>query len=79
VASRQWNNRQNLVIADGLIFAITERNELILAEASREGYEELSRVKLDIDVGRPQQPTIANGRLYIRGTEAVSCYGIAAD
>jgi outer membrane protein assembly factor BamB len=78
-ASREWNNRQNLVIADGLIFAITQRNELILAEASRDGYRELSRLNLDIDVGRPQQPTIANGRLYIRGIEAVSCYRIAAD
>ncbi|MCH5378219.1 MAG: hypothetical protein JJ992_30045, partial [Planctomycetes bacterium] len=78
-ASREWTSHQNLVVADGLIFALTQGEELVLAEASRDGYNELGRVKLDIELGRPQQPTIANGRLYIRGLEAVSCYRIAAD
>ncbi len=78
-ASREWTNHQNLVIADGLIFALTSGNDLVLAEASREGYRELSRVHVEIELGRPQQPLIANGRLYLRGIEAVSCYQIVAD
>lgn len=77
--SREWTNHQNLVIADGLIFAITSSNKLVLAEASREGYRELGRVHVDIELGRPQQPLIANGRLYLRGIEALSCYQIAAE
>lgn len=75
-ASREWTNQQNLVIADGLIFALTKNNEMVLAEASREGYKELGRVDTKLDLGRPQQPTIANGRLYLRGMESVVCYKI---
>jgi outer membrane protein assembly factor BamB len=74
--SRDWTSDQNLVIADGLILALTKGGELVMAEASREGYRELDRMQIDIDLGRPQQPTIANGRMYIRGNEAVICYQI---
>ena len=75
--SREWTNSQNLVIADGLIFALTKDNDLVLAEASRDGYRERGRVSLGVDLGRPQQPTIANGRMYIRGMQTVVCYQIA--
>lgn len=71
-----WTKDQQLVIADGLLFALTRHGDLVLAEASRERYRELARVHLDLEVGRPQQPTIANGRLYIRGSEAVACYQV---
>ena len=70
----RWTKDQNLVIADGLIFALTKNGDLVLAEASRERYRELGRVRVPIELGRPQQPTIANGRLYIRGEQAVVCY-----
>ena len=75
--SKDWTKDRNLVIADGLVFALTNNDELLLAEASRERYRELGRVPLHIKLGRPQQPTIANGRLYIRGESFVSCYQIA--
>jgi len=75
-ASRQWTNSQNLVVADGLIFATTAQNELVLAEANREKFQELGRVRLNVELGRPQQPTIANGRMYIRGMQSVVCYRI---
>ncbi len=74
--SREWTREQNLVIADNLIFALTKNGELVMAEASRQGYRELGRVELGINLGRPQQPTIANGRLYIRGKRHVVCYQI---
>ncbi len=73
---RDWTKDQNLVVADGLIFAITSGGELVLAEASREGYHELGRVKVPADLDKPQQPTIANGRLYMRGTNTVVCYQV---
>ncbi len=76
-AGREWTNGQNLVIADGLIFALTKNNELVLAEASRDGYKELGRVDTKVDLERPQQPTIANGRLYLRGMDTVVCYQVA--
>lgn len=72
--SRDWTKDQNMVIADGLIFALTKNDELVMAEASRERYHELGRVSLGTKLGRPQQPTLANGRLYIRGDTTVICY-----
>jgi outer membrane protein assembly factor BamB len=74
----EWTKDQNLVVADGLLFALTKNDELVMAEASREGYHELGRVALNAKLGRPQQPTIANGRLYIRGESFVICYQVAA-
>lgn len=73
----EWTKDQNLVVADGLIFALTKNSELVLAEAARERYRELGRVRIPIELGRPQQPTIANGRLYIRGEQAVVCYRVS--
>ena len=72
-----WTKDQNLIIADGLIFALTKNDELVMAEANRTRYRELGRVRLGVELGRPQQPTIANGRMYIRGKESVVCYQIA--
>lgn len=69
-----WSKDQQVVIADGLLFALTKSEALVMAEASREGYRELGRVPLGIELGRPQQPTIANGRMYIRGNTSVICY-----
>ena len=75
--SQDWTKDQNLIVADGLLFALTKNEELVMAEASRKGYQELGRVKLPVELGRPQQPTIANGRMYIRGIKSVVCYQIA--
>jgi len=71
-----WSREQNLVLADGLLFALTRDDELVMAEASRERYRELGRVHLGIKLGRPQQPTIANGRMYLRGGTSVVCYQV---
>jgi outer membrane protein assembly factor BamB len=76
-AGREWTKDQNLIIADGLLYALTKDEQLVMAEASREGYRELDRFQLDIELGRPQQPTIANGHMYIRGMETVVCYQVA--
>jgi len=75
--SKDWTKDQNLVVADGLLFALTKNDELVMAEADRQRYRELGRVPLNIELGRPQQPTIANGRMYIRGVKSVVCYQVA--
>ncbi len=75
-SGRDWNRERNLVIADDLLFAVTRGDDLVMAEASREGYRELGRVHPGIKLGRPQQPTIANGRLYLRGDREAVCYRI---
>lgn len=75
--SADWTKDQNLVVADGLIFALTKNDELVMAEASRERYHELGRMKLDVALGRQQQPTIVGGRMYIRASESVLCFQVA--
>jgi len=74
----EWSKDQQLIIADGLLFALTKNEELVMGEANRKGFLELGRVKLNMELGRPQHPTIANGRMYIRGNKSVACYQIAA-
>jgi outer membrane protein assembly factor BamB len=76
-ASDDWTKDQNLIVADGLLFALTRNEELVMAEATREGYRELARMPIAVELGRPQQPTIANGRMYLRGTQSVVCYQVA--
>jgi hypothetical protein len=74
--SDDWRNDSQLTVADGLIFAVTRKNMLVLLEASREGYNECGRVDPKMTFGLAQQPMIANGRLYLRGEKEIVCYRI---
>ena len=71
---RDWDTKQQLIIADGLIFGLTKAGELVMAEANKAGYKELGRVAHGLEIHHTQQPTLANGRLYIRGLDTVVCY-----
>jgi outer membrane protein assembly factor BamB len=75
-AGLDWTRRGNLTVADGLIFALTKKDELVLAEAGKTAYKELGRVNPGIKLGIPQQPTIFDGRLYLRGNDTVVCYQV---
>ena len=75
-AGGDWGMDQSLIVADGLIFALTKKGDLVLAEANQTGYKELGRVATKIKLGLPQQPTLANGRLYVRGDTTVVCYDV---
>jgi outer membrane protein assembly factor BamB len=74
--STEWRRDRQLTIADGLMFAITVKEELVLLEANKTGYKELGRVNPGIKLGFPQQPMISNGRLYLRGEEVLVCYEV---
>lgn len=74
--SDDWKTDRQLTIADGLIFAITRNDALVLLEASREGYQELGRIAPGIPLGMPQQPMIVGNRLYLRGNTTLICYQI---
>jgi outer membrane protein assembly factor BamB len=76
--SPDWSRTCNLTVADGLIFAVTKGNELVMAEVNKTGYKELGRVNPGIKLGIPQQPTIFNGHLYLRGIDTVVCYQVGA-
>jgi len=71
-----WRRDRQLTIADGLIFAIDVKEELVLLEASRTGYKELGRVNPGVKLGIPHQPMISNGRLFLRGEEVLVCYQV---
>ncbi len=75
-AGDDWGIDQSLIVADGLIFALSKKGDLVLIEANQTGYKELGRVATKIKLGIPQQPTIANGRLYVRGDTSVVCYDL---
>lgn len=72
----EWSRQNNLTVADGLIFALNRKDELVLAEASKTGYKELGRVAPGIKMGIQQQPMIYDGRLYLRGEDTIVCYQI---
>jgi outer membrane protein assembly factor BamB len=72
----EWNREGQLTIADGLIFAITKNEELVLLEAGRAGYKEKGRFDPGLKLGIPQQPMIVNGRLFLRGEDTLACYRI---
>jgi outer membrane protein assembly factor BamB len=78
-AGPDWNRKCNLTVADGLIFALTKKDELVLAEVNKTGYKEFGRVNPGIKLGVQQQPTIFNGHLYLRGNDTVVCYQVQAD
>jgi len=71
-----WKTDRQLTIADGLIFAVTRSDALVLLAASREGYQEWGRVAPGIPLGMPQQPMIVGSRLYLRGNTTLICYQI---
>ncbi|MGD0812149.1 MAG: PQQ-binding-like beta-propeller repeat protein [Verrucomicrobiota bacterium] len=77
-AGPDWSRKCNLTVADGLIFALTKKDELVLAEANKTGYKESGRVNPGIKLGIPQQPTLFNGRLYLRGIDTIVCYQAVA-
>ena len=74
----EWSRNGNMIVADGLIFAITKHDELVLAQASKNGYKELGRVNPGIRLGIQQQPTIFDGRLYLKGNDTIVCYQVAS-
>jgi outer membrane protein assembly factor BamB len=77
-AGPDWSRKSNLTVADGLIFALTKKGELVLAEANKTGYKELGRLNPGIKLAVPQQqPTLFNGRLYLRGDDTAVCYQAA--
>ncbi len=75
--NQEWSRNSNMIVSDGLIFALTKHDELVLAEASKNGYKELGRVNPGIRLGIQQQPTIFDGRLYIKGNDTIVCYQVA--
>ncbi len=64
------------VLIDGKVYAITEKGNVIVFEATPAGYKRLAKNSLGELVYAT--PAVANGRLYIRGGTHLFCIGKAA-
>ena len=79
-----WQDRSvgkgSLVVADGMLYLLSERHQVGLAEVTPKGYRERGRFKIKSH-GRPSwaHPVVAGGRLYIRDQESLAVYDIRAE
>ena len=78
-----WKDRSvgkgQIAYAEGKLYILSEDGVVGLAEATPEGYREISRFEIEHgDLHTWTQPVIANGKLYLRDQDTVSCYDIRA-
>lgn len=69
--------KSNMTFADGKFFASTMKGELVLINASAEGFDEVSRASI-LEAATRQAPVIANGKLYLRDDNEVVCLNVKA-
>lgn len=70
----------SLCYADGDLYCLSERNQFALATANSEEYIEKGRFNLPRS-GRPTwaHPVVANGQLYVRDQNSLTCYDVRAE
>jgi outer membrane protein assembly factor BamB len=75
-------NGSNICYADGLFYLHGQNGDLALAEATPEGYREISLFTPTGQADRGPRgramtaPIVANGKLYVRDGSVLSCYAI---
>jgi outer membrane protein assembly factor BamB len=78
-----WSDRSvgkgSLTCADGMLYCLSERNNLALVEATPEGYKEHGRFTIPKS-GRPSwaHPVVVDGKLFIRDQDKLTCYDVKA-
>jgi outer membrane protein assembly factor BamB len=78
-----WKDRSvgkgSLTAAGGMLYLLSERHEVALAEATPEEYRERGRFKIPSH-GRPSwaHPVVAGGVFYIRDQESLTAYDVRA-
>ncbi len=76
-----WQDRSvgkgSLCYADGMLYLLSERHEVALAEATPEEYREHGRFKIESH-GRPSwaHPVVAGGVFYIRNQHSLTAYDV---
>jgi len=66
--------KANLIAADGKLFIITFKGELVVVTATAKGYHELGRIK--VLIGTRQAPALADGLLYLRDNREFVCLDV---
>jgi outer membrane protein assembly factor BamB len=76
-----WEHRSvgkgSLVVADGMLYLLSEGQQVALAEANPKGYREHGKFKIE-GHGKPSwaHPVVAGGVLYIRDQESLTAYDV---
>jgi outer membrane protein assembly factor BamB len=80
-----WNSGQDrfghgpYLIADGVILALSNEGELVMAEASTAAYRPLARYQVFVDGQDAWGPmALAGGRLIVRDMTRMTCLNLAA-
>lgn len=76
VWAKRLLGKGSLILADGLLIALGDRGQLVLAEATPAGYEERGRMQV-FDDKTWTSPTLAGGKLFLRGQKELVCIGVA--
>lgn len=76
-----WRDRSvrkgSLTYADGHLYCYGEKNEVALVEATPKGYVEKGRFKVAKgDFPTWAHPVVANGKLYLRDMNKLTCYSV---
>ncbi len=76
-----WRSREagarGAILVDGRLVLMNAKGDLVIAKASKDGYEELSRTSLlGEDTFTP--PTFAHGRIFVRGIKSYACARVTA-
>ncbi|HZZ72080.1 MAG TPA: PQQ-binding-like beta-propeller repeat protein [Pirellulales bacterium] len=66
----------NAILADGKLYIITIKGELVIVRAIPEKFDELARAKV-LDTTR-QAPALVDGHLYLRDSDDIVCVDIRA-
>ncbi len=74
-----WRSRPpglgNLVLVDGHLVILIRSGEIVVAEATPEGYVEVSRVQA-LERGYFTRPSFAGGKVYVRNLADISAIGV---
>ncbi|GAB4153151.1 MAG: PQQ-like beta-propeller repeat protein [Planctomycetaceae bacterium] len=75
-----WSKRRfgkgNLIAADGKLFIVTMKGELVLVRMTPKGFEEISRSRQNLFGPTRQAPALLNGRLYVRDGKEILCFDV---
>lgn len=76
---RMWRGGRyghgQMLLADDLLIILTEKGELVLVEATPEAHRELCRFQA-IEGRTWNNPTLADGRIYVRNHLEMACYDL---
>jgi outer membrane protein assembly factor BamB len=66
----------SMVLAEGHLFILTEKGDLVLVELSPQGYREKARAAVLTNVPCRAQIALANGKLYARDGKRLVCWNV---